>query len=209
MRRALLLLVAVFVIGACSDDGGGGDGGGGTNSTIGDPTTDSTTDETTASVATIPDDPAACVRGTFAFVSQEYAGPVNSSYGPITIDGGEGGRQIELRTDGTFTFTDDGSEAIGFTIENPNGPVAGTAELIATADGVYEATADTINIDVTALSGTLNATLETGQQLPVALPPDGAGVEETFGITGGATFTCDGDRVTAVFPTVTVVLERM
>ncbi len=166
---------------------------------------------TTSASTTVPEtaaaDPAACLRGDFRFVSQVYSAPANTIYGPTNIEGGVGGRTIELRPDGTFHFEDTGEDLVNFELISTG--TTGTAVLMATAEGTYTADATTGNFDVTQLAGTLTLTLSDGQVVPVPLPPDAAGVEETFGLTGGATYTCEGDRVTVQFATVTVVIERI
>jgi hypothetical protein len=39
-------------------------------------------------------------------------------------------------------------------------------------------------------------------------PPDGAGVKETFGLNGEATYPCEGKAVNFRFPALTIALER-
>jgi hypothetical protein len=185
----------------------GGDDDGDDDSTQ---TSNRSSTTTTAAPTTTPEtasaDPAACLRGTFRFISQVYSAPANTVYGPTNIEGGVSGRTIELRPDGTFHFEDTGRDRVNFELISTG--TTGTAVLDATAEGTYTADATTGNFDVTQLAGTLTLTLADGQVIPVPLPADAAGVEETFGLTGGATYTCDADRVTVQFPTVTIELER-
>jgi hypothetical protein len=175
-----------------------------------DQTSSRRTTTTTAAATTTPEtaaaDPAACLRGTFQFLSQVYSAPANTVYGPTNIEGGVSGRTIELRPDGTFHFADTGRDEVNFELISTG--TTGTAVLKATAEGVYTADATSGNFDVTQLAGSLTLTLSDGQVIDVPLPPDASGVEETFGLTGGATYTCQDDRVTVQFPTVTIELER-
>jgi hypothetical protein len=167
---------------------------------------------TTAAPTSVPetasDDPAACLRGTFKFRSQVYTAPANTVYGPTNIEGGVSGRTIELRPDGTFHFEDTGRDKVNFELLSTDPVTTGTAVLKAQAEGAYTADATNGTFDVTQLSGTLTLTLASGEVVDVPLPADAAGVEETFGLTGGATYTCEGERITVQFATVTLVLER-
>ncbi|HUF83828.1 MAG TPA: hypothetical protein VMQ81_04460, partial [Acidimicrobiia bacterium] len=163
---------------------------------------------TSAPPETAPPDPATCLGGSYRLANQEYSGPVETVYGPAMLEGGEAGRTIELRADGTFSFNDTGAEDTKFSLTAANPPITGTAKLVADAGGAYTATATTVTVDVTTLSGTLTATTSDGQVIDVPLPPDAAGVEQTFGFTPDATYTCDGDGVTVQFQVLTLVLDR-
>ncbi|MGH9048308.1 MAG: hypothetical protein ACRDY4_01100 [Acidimicrobiia bacterium] len=173
-------------------------------------TTSTTTTTTTAPVAaqSAPADPATCLHGTYRLASQEYSGPIATAFGRTQLEGGQAGRTIELRPDGTFRFSDTGEAPTRFTLLDNNPPITGEATLIADSTGSYTATADTVTVDVTSLSGTLNAITDDGQEFPIPLPPDGTGVEETFGFTPNASYTCDGETVTVSFEVLTIVLER-
>jgi hypothetical protein len=70
------------------------------------------------------------------------------------------------------------------------------------------ATATTVTADVTSLTGTLTATTSDGQIINIPLPPDAAGVEQTFGFTPDAGYTCEGDKVTIRFQVLTLTLDR-
>jgi len=138
--------------------------------------TKSTTTTTTAAAATsVPEtaaaDPAACLRGSFQFVSQVYSAPVNTVYGPTNIEGGVGGRTIELRPDGTFHFEDTGRDKVDFELLSTAPPTTGTAVLKATAEGAYTADAASGTFDVTQLAGTLTLTLADGQVIDVPTRP--------------------------------------
>jgi hypothetical protein len=139
-----------------------------------------------------------------------YDGPVQTQFGPTVIMGGIGGRRIELKPDNTFHFTDDGSDTVQFSLlgQAGNPPTNGTAVLKAESDGSFVPTGQTANFNITALSGTLVLTLQNGQVVNIPLPPDGAGVKETFGLNGDATYTCQGKTVTFRFPALTNSLER-
>jgi hypothetical protein len=174
-------------------------------------TTSTTTTTTTAApvaAETAPPDPTACLHGTYGLASQEYSGPVNTAFGRAQLEGGQAGRTIELLPDGTFRFSDTGEASTRFTLLDNAPPVTGDATLIAESSGTYTATADTVTVDVTSLSGTLTAITDGGQEFPLPLPPDGAGVEATFGFTPNAAYTCNGDTVTVSFEVLTLVLER-
>jgi len=171
-------------------------------------TTAAAATSTTAPPATTPADPTACLVGSYRLASQEYSGPVETLYGPAMLEGGEAGRTIELRPDGTFTFSDTGEELTNFSLTAANPPITGTAELMADASGTYTATATTVTVDVTMLTGTLTATTSDGQMIDIPLPPDATGVEQTFGFTPDATYTCDDNGVTVQFQVLTLVLER-
>ncbi len=167
-----------------------------------------TTTAASAAPTTAGKDPASCIRGTFRFTRMDYDGPVNTQFGPTMIVGGVGGRRIELKPDNTFHFTDDGSDKVQFSLLG-NPPTNGTAVLKAQSDGSFVPTAQTANFNITALSGTLVLTLQSGSMINVPLPPDGAGVKETFGLNGDATYMCQGKTVTFRFPTLTIALERV
>ncbi len=173
-------------------------------------TTTTTTEEqaTAAPSGSAAANPAACLEGDYKLARQEYSGPIDTAYGPATLEGGEAGRTITLKADGTFTFKDTGEEDTKFSLVGANPPISGTAKLVADAAGVYTATATTVTVDITSLSGTLTATTSDGQVLPIPLPPDATGVEQTFGFTPNASYTCEGDRVTVRFQVLTLVLER-
>ncbi|MGI8796668.1 MAG: hypothetical protein ACR2IR_08860 [Acidimicrobiia bacterium] len=109
-----------------------------------------------------------------------YSGPVETVYGPAMLEGGENGRTLEINPGGTFAFHDTGAEDTRFSL----------------------------TADVTSLSGTLTATTSDGQVLDIPLPPDAAGVEETFGFTPDAGYTCEGDEVTIRFQVLTLTLDR-
>lgn len=212
MRRPLprppvliAILVASVVVAACSGDS--------------DPKKakakpkqeDSPAAATTAAAAstTTAPDPAACLRGTYRFTRMDYAGPVQTAYGPTTLMGGIAGRRIELRADNTFRFTDDGREPVQFALQSPGGAIPGTAVLKAQAEGTLLPTPNTVTVNITALSGTLTVTFYNGQTFDIPLPPDGAGVKETFGINGEAIYTCEPNSVTVRFPALTIGLERV
>jgi hypothetical protein len=138
----------------------------------------------------------------------DYDGPVQTQFGPTTIKGGIAGRRIELKRDNSFHFTDDGRERVQFSVQNPSGTTNGTAVLKAQADGTYVPTAKTASFNITALSGSLIATLQDGSNIDIPLPPDGTGVKETFGINGEGNYTCEGNAVTVRFAALTIGLER-
>lgn len=171
-------------------------------------TTEAAVTTTTPPPETAPPDPTACLVGTYRLASQEYSGPVETVYGPAMLEGGKAGRTIELRPDGTFTFTDTGEELTNFSLTAANPPITGTAELVADASGTYTATATTVTVDVTLLSGTLTATTSDGQVIDIPLPLDATGVEQTFGFTPDAAYTCDDSGLTVQFEVLTLVLER-
>jgi hypothetical protein len=169
-----------------------------------------TTASTQASTSTTAaNDPAACLRGMFRFTRMDYDGPVLTAYGPTTIVGGIGGRRIDLRPDNTFHFSDTGEDPVQFSVPVGGGTTSGTAVLKAEADGTYAPTATTSSFNVTALRGSLTLRFPNGQTIDIPLPPDGAGVKETFGLNGDANYTCEGRAVTARFPTLTIGLERV
>ena len=124
------------------------------------------------------------------------------------LEGGEAGRTIEINPDGTFAFHDTGAEDTKFSLVGTTPPITGTAKLIADASGTYVADATTVTTDVTALTGTLTATTSDGQALNIPLPPDASGVEQTFGFTPNAGYTCEGDTVTIRFQVLTLTLDR-
>lgn len=173
-------------------------------------TTTTTTAATTTTVApeTTAPNPAACLVGKYQVASMTYSGPVETVYGPAMLEGGEDGRTIEVKADGTFTFNDTGAEDTKFSLTAGNPPITGTAKLVATAGGTYTATAATVTTDVTSLSGTLTATTSDGQVINIPLPADAAGVEQTFGFTPDAAYTCEGDELTIRFQVLTLVLDR-
>ena len=138
----------------------------------------------------------------------DYDGPVQTAFGPTTIAGGIAGRRIELKPDNTFQFTDDGRDPVQFSVPSQGGTVSGTAMLDAQADGSYVPTASTSTFNITALSGTLTLKFYDGSTTNIPLPPDGAGVKETFGLNGEATYTCEGKAVNFRFPALTIALER-
>jgi hypothetical protein len=169
-----------------------------------------TTASTEASTSTTAGrDPAECLRGTFRFTRMDYDGPVQTAYGPTTIVGGIGGRRIELKPDNTFHFSDTGEDPVQFSVPVGGGTTSGTAVLKAEADGTYAPTATTSSFNITALSGSLTLRFPNGSTVDIPLPPDGAGVKETFGLNGDAQYTCDGPRVTARFAALTIGLERV
>ena len=47
------------------------------------------------------------------------------------------------------------------------------------------------------------------EAISAALPPDGTGVKETFGLNGDANYMCQGNMVTFRFAALTIVLERV
>jgi hypothetical protein len=196
----ILVLVVAAVLAACSSDDSG-------SKKKSSSTTTGAAGATTAP-STAQNDPAACMRGTFRFTRMDYDGPVQTAFGPTTIAGGIAGRRIELKTDNTFRFTDDGREPVQFSVPSQGGTVTGTGVLNAQADGSYVPTASTSSFNITALSGTLALTFYDGTATNIPLPPDGAGVKETFGLNGEATYTCEGNTVNFRFPALTIALER-
>jgi len=199
----IALLLTGALLAACSDDSG-------SKQTESRATTSTSAPPSSGPTTTAGKDPAACIRGTFRFTRMDYDGPVQTQFGPTTITGGIGGRRIELKPDNTFHFTDDGSDKVQFSLLGQSGtpPTNGTAVLKAQSDGTFVPTAQTANFSITALSGTLVLTLQNGQTINIPLPPDGAGVKETFGLNGDATYTCQGNGATFRFPALTIALER-
>jgi hypothetical protein len=197
----ILVLVVAAVLAACSSDDSG-------SKKKSSSTTTGAAGATTAP-STAQNDPAACMRGNFRFTRMDYDGPVQTAFGPTTIAGGIAGRRIELRPDNTFRFTDDGREPVQFSVPSQGGTVTGTGVLNAQANGSYAPTASSSSFNITALSGTLALTFYDGSTTNIPLPPDGAGVKETFGLNGEATYTCEGNRVSFRFPTLTIALERV
>jgi hypothetical protein len=209
LLRRLTPLIALLVTGAllaaCSSDSGSKKAKPkSTTSTI---STTSTTTGSSAAASTSATDPASCIRGNFRFTRMDYDGPVQTQFGPTMITGGIGGRRIELKRDNTFHFTDDGSDKVQFSLLG-NPPTNGTAVLKAQSDGTFVPTAQKANFNITALSGTLVLTLQTGQMVNIPLPPDGTGVKETFGLNGDANYMCEGNTVTFRFAALTIALER-
>jgi hypothetical protein len=200
----IALLVTGALVAACSDD---------SDSKQSKPKSTTTTaggTTTSAAPTTAGNDPASCIRGTFRFTRMDYDGPVQTQFGPTVIMGGIGGRRIELKPDNTFHFSDDGSDKVQFSLLGQNGspPTNGTGVLKAQSDGSFVPTGQTANFNITALSGTLVLTLTNGQMINIPLPPDAAGVKETFGLNGDANYTCQGNTVTFRFPALTIALER-
>lgn len=163
---------------------------------------------TTAPPESAASNPAECLQGEYKVADMVYSGPVETVYGPAMLEGGEGGRTLEINPGGTFAFHDTGAEDTQFSLTSATPPVTGMAKLVADAGGTYTATATTVTADVTSLSGTLTATTSDGQVLDIPLPPDAAGVEETFGFTPDAGYTCEGDEVTIRFQVLTLTLDR-
>jgi hypothetical protein len=196
----IAVLAAVVLLAACSGD----------SDSKKTKSKQATTASTQASTSTTTaNDPAACLRGTFRFTQMDYDGPVQTAYGPTTIVGGIGGRRIELKPDNTFRFTDTGEDPVQFSVPVGGGTTSGTAVLKAEADGTYVPTATTSSFNITALRGSLTLRFPNGSNVDIPLPPDGAGVKETFGLNGDAQYTCDGPRVTARFAALTIGLERV
>jgi len=173
-----------------------------------DTTTTTAAAETTAPPESAASNPAACLRGEYKVANMAYSGPVETVYGPAMLEGGEDGRTLEINPDGTFAFHDTGAEDTKFSLTSANPPITGMAKLVADAGGTYTATATTVTTDVTSLSGTLTATTSDGQVINIPLPPDAAGVEQTFGFTPDASYTCEGDEVTIQFQVLTLTLDR-
>jgi hypothetical protein len=98
---------------------------------------------------------------------------------------------------------------VQFSVPVGGGTTSGTAVLKAEADGTYVPTATTSTFNITALRGTLTLRFPNGSTVDIPLPPDGAGVKETFGLNGDANYTCDDRTVSARFPTLTIGLERV
>ena len=196
----IALLVTAVLLAACSSDSA--------SKKAKPKSTTSTTTPTSAAATTTANDPASCIRGSFRFTRMDYDGPVQTQFGPTRITGGIGGRRIELKSDNTFHFTDDGSDKVQFSLLG-NPPTNGTAVLKAQSDGSFVPAAQTANFNITALSGTLVLTLQNGSMINIPLPPDGRGVKETFGLNGDANFTCQGNTVTFRFPALTIALERV
>jgi hypothetical protein len=196
----IALLLTGALVAACSDDSG-------SKQSKSKSTTAATTPSSPATTAT--NDPASCIRGTFRFTRMDYDGPVQTQFGPTTISGGIGGRRIELKPDNTFHFTDDGSDKVQFSVPSQGGTASGTAVLKAQSDGTFVPTGQTANFNITALSGTLVLTFTNGSMVNIPLPPDGAGVKETFGLNGDAMYTCQGNTVSFRFPALTIVVERV
>jgi hypothetical protein len=179
----IAVLAAVALLAACSGDSD-------SKKTKSKQATTASTQASTSTTAA--NDPAACLRGMFRFTRMDYDGPVLTAYGPTTIVGGIGGRRIELL-----------SVPVG------GGTTSGTAVLKEEADGTYAPTATNSSFNITALRGSLMLRFPNGQTIDIPLPPDGAGVKETFGLNGDANYTCAGRAVTARFPTLTIGLERV
>jgi cytoskeletal protein RodZ len=196
----IALLLTGALVAACSDDSG-------SKQTKSKSTTATTTASSPATTAA--NDPASCIRGTFRFTRMDYDGPVQTQFGPTTISGGIGGRRIELKPDNTFHFTDDGSDKVQFSVPSQGGTASGTAVLKAQSDGTFVPSGQTANFNITALSGTLVLTFTNGSMVNIPLPPDGAGVKETFGLNGDANYTCQGNTITFRFPALTIVVERV
>jgi hypothetical protein len=199
----IALLLASALLAACSDDSD--------SKQTKSKSTTSTAAAPSSAATTAADDPAACIRGTFRFTRMDYDGPVQTQFGPTTITGGIGGRRIELKPDNTFHFTDDGSDKVQFSLLGQAGqpPTNGTAVLEAQSDGTFVPRAQAANFNITSLIGTLVLTLQNGQMINIPLPPDGAGVKETFGLNGDATYMCQGNTVTFRFPALTIAVERV
>jgi hypothetical protein len=196
----IAVLAAVVLLAACSGDSD-------SKKTKSKQTTTASTQASTST--TTANDPAACLRGTFRFTQMDYDGPVQTAYGPTTIVGGIGGRRIELRPDNTFLFTDTGEDPVQFSVPVGGQTTSGTAVLKAEADGTYVPTATTSTFNITALRGSLTLRFPNGSMVDIPLPPDGAGVKETFGLNGDANYTCDDRTVSARFPALTIGLERV
>jgi hypothetical protein len=202
----VVLVVAAMVLGACSDDSGSKNAKPKQTTA---PASSTSPAPGGSTPLTLNADPAECLRGTFRFTRMDYDGPVQTQFGPTTIKGGIAGRRIELKRDNSFHFTDDGRERVQFSVQNPSGTTNGTAVLKAQADGTYVPTTKTASFNITALSGSLIATLQDGSNIDIPLPPDGTGVKETFGLNGEGNYTCEGNAVTVRFAALTIVLERV
>jgi hypothetical protein len=196
----LAVLAVTLVLSACSSD---------SDSKKAKPRQTTTASAEASTSTTAARDPAECLRGTFRFTRMDYDGPVMTAYGPTTIVGGIGGRRIELKPDNTFHFSDTGEDPVQFSVPVGGGTTSGTAILKADADGTYAPTATTSSFNITALRGSLTLRFPNGSTVDIPLPPDGAGVKETFGLNGDANYTCDGPTVTARFAAVTIGLERV
>jgi hypothetical protein len=152
---------------------------------------------------------AACLIGSFRLVDQRLARPIVSSLGSIRLTGGIGGRHIELRADGTYHVTDDGSDPVNVSIDTSAGPAESTANITADGNGHYTAGGgSTVEFALDAITGQTSISVVSGGQTINSVQPLDATLGAFYGLSGTAHYTCSGNQVTLAFPNVTFVLKR-
>lgn len=120
-----------------------------------------------------------------------------------------GGRRIELRADGSYHVTDDGTDPVHVRTDTSAGPAESTANVIVDGSGHYTARGSgTVEFALDAITSQIRiSVVDAGQSINSEQPLD-PGLGGVYGLTGTAHYTCAGNQLTLAFPNVTFVLER-
>jgi hypothetical protein len=141
-----------------------------------------------------------CYVGTFTLSGEQIAKAVSSLGIPVTVTAVPGGNV-------TFTTTAAGQWSLtanqSFMV-SAGQVLNGTAAVNATASGTYTATSSTITFTLTSLSGqaSFNGTV-FGQPVNQTVSLPTIGVDELFGLSGTASYTCGSTGPVLTFPNFT------
>ncbi len=143
-----------------------------------------------------------CYEGTWELSGSQIADAVGSLFGDLTITPDDDGMTLELNSDGTFSFS--GSQTLGVSGSTPWGTVNGTVDATVDVGGNYASNSpSTLSFTLGSLSGTgsFNGTLG-GTPYSATLSLDQFGLDELYGLTGTADYTCGGGSLGLDLPSV-------
>jgi hypothetical protein len=146
-----------------------------------------------------PADPATCFHGSYDVVSITAQQGVATAVGMARPAGAGGSLVFDLRPDGTWRLSSDGSRPVAFQV----GPYTVDARIAGTLSGTYRRTGTTFEFEQDDANGTVTLSAPAGEQeydmdvVGPALAPGGA-----------ATITCHQNTVDFVSATVTMTLRR-
>lgn len=141
----------------------------------------------------LPAGPSECMVGRWQLTEQVFGADFLPGIAAAGLTGGVGGRVLEIRADGTYTMTDDGSDpTVGNSVVG-GVPVAVSVMLTGQVDGTVTVSADVATFESTASTVHLHLEETLSGVAPIVVDED-LGDSSVFGNGRGAV-TCSGDSL--------------
>lgn len=139
-----------------------------------------------------------CHEGTWELSGQQISDAITSVFGDLTVTPDNDGMTLELRADGTFSFS--GQQTLAVSGTTPFGSVDGVVDADATVAGTFTAAPDSLTFSLGSITGTgsFDGTVN-GAAFSGSLSHAQSGLDDVYGLSGTAAMTCSPALLTLDF----------